>query len=100
MEAFERAIRRLVQPGDVVLDLGCGTGILAMLAARRGARVHAVESTRVAALALELAAQNGLADRITVHRADAVTLPPVEPVDLVVSDFLGGFLVDDNMLPA
>jgi SAM-dependent methyltransferase len=98
MEAFERAIRRLVRPGDVVLDLGCGTGILAMLAARRGARVHAVESTRVATLAVELAAKNGLA--VTVHHADAVTLAPVEPVDLVIGDFLGCFLVDDGMLPA
>jgi len=100
MDAYERAIRARVRPGDVVLDLGCGTGILAMLAARRGARVHAVESMAVADLARALVAANGLADRITVHRADMVTLPPIEPVDLVVSDFLGAFLVDDLMLPA
>ncbi len=98
--AYERAIRRLVRQDDVVLDLGCGTGILAMLAARRGARVHAVESMAVAEIAEELVAANGLADRITVHRADARTLEPVEPVDLVVSDFLGCFLIDDRMLPA
>jgi SAM-dependent methyltransferase len=100
MEAYDRALRRLVRPGDVVLDLGCGTGVLAMLAARRGARVHAVESMPVVGLAAELARKNGLADRITFHRADALALAPVEPVDLVVSDFLGCFLVDDNMLPA
>jgi len=100
VDAYERAIRRLVRPGDVVLDLGCGTGILAMLAARRGARVHAVESMAVAGLAEELVARNGLADRVTVHRADARTFAPVEPVDLVVSDFLGCFLIDDRMLPA
>lgn len=100
MDAYERAIRQLVRPGDVVLDLGSGTGILALLAARRGARVHAVESMRVAALAEVLVHENGLADRITVHRADARMLEPQEPVDLVVTECLGSFLVDDNMLPA
>lgn len=101
MDAYERAIRELVRPGDVVLDLGAGTGILAMLAARRGAaRVHAVESTPMAEVAEELVRANGLADRVHVHRADAVTMAPIEPVDLVVSDFLGRFLVDDQMLDA
>src|SRR5438128_170589 len=98
VDAYDRAIRRLVRPGDVVLDLGAGTGLLSMLAARRGARVHAIESTAVVDLAEELIARNGLRDRITLHRADARSLEPVEPVDLVISDFLGSFLVDDNML--
>jgi SAM-dependent methyltransferase len=101
MDAYERAIRALVRPGDVVLDLGAGTGVLAMLAARRGAaRVHAVESTPVAALARELVRDNGLEAQVRVHEADVVTLAPLEPVDLIVSDFLGRFLVDDEMLDA
>lgn len=100
MEAYERAIRVLVRPGDVVLDVGTGTGILAMLAARRGARVHAVESTAVAELARELVEHNQLADRVTVHHADLLRMEPVEPVDLVLGEYLGAYLVDDFMLPA
>ena len=101
LDAYDRAIRALVRPGDVVLDLGAGTGVLAMLAARAGARrVHAVESMPVAALAEELVRANGLADRVRVHRAVLQDLAPVEPVDLVVSDFMGRFVIDDGMLPA
>ncbi len=98
--AYERAIRVLVRPGDVVLDLGAGTGILAMLAARRGARVHAVESGPVAALAEELVRHNRLDHRVTVHRGDVRDLDVAEPVDLVIGDFMGRFLVDDGMLGA
>jgi diguanylate cyclase (GGDEF)-like protein len=100
VDTYDRAIRALVRPGDVVLDVGTGTGLLALLAARRGARVHAVESMPVARLARALAERNGFADRITVHEADLVELAPVEPVDLVLGEFIGRFLVDDRMLDA
>lgn len=96
--AYERALRAVVRPGDVVLDLGCGTGVLAMLAARLGARVHAVESSPVAHLAAQLIAHNQLEHSITLHHADMRDLPVAEPVDLIVSDFMGRFLVDDGML--
>lgn len=100
MDAYERALRALVRPGDMVLDLGAGTGILAMLAARRGAaRVHAVESMAVAGLAAQLVRANGLSAQVQVHHRDLLELEPIEPVDLVVSDFLGRFVVDDGMLP-
>jgi hypothetical protein len=45
-----------------------------------------------------LAVANGVADRVIVHHADARTLAPAEPVDLIVSDFLGRLVVDDDML--
>ena len=101
MAAYDRAIRALVRPGDVVLDVGCGTGVLAMLAAKAGAaHVHAVESMPVAKLARQLVARNGLAGTVTVHHADILQMQPVQQVDIVISEFMGRFVVDDGMLPA
>ena len=101
MDAYERAIRELVKPGDVVLDVGTGSGILAMLAARAGAsRVHAVESADVVGLAEQNVRANGLENIIVVHHGDARELTPMEPVDVLVSECMGRFLIDDGMIPA
>ena len=60
------ALDRLVRPGDTVLDVGCGSGILALAAARLGAsRVDALDTDPVAVEATRAnAARNGLADAI------------------------------------
>jgi type I protein arginine methyltransferase len=90
--AFDAALRALVQPGDVVLDLASGTGILGLLALRAGAaRVYAIESGPIAGLARRIARDNGLADRISVVQtlSTRATLPG--PVDLIVTDLAGRF---------
>ena len=98
-EAFRRAIETVVHPGDVVLDVGAGTGILSMFAARAGAaRVYAVERTTVAVLAQELAAANGFGQIIEVIHGDVLDVELPEPVDVIVSEWLGGFGIDEGML--
>jgi protein arginine N-methyltransferase 1 len=97
--AFEAALRAEVRAGVVVLDVGAGTGILSLWAARAGARrVYAVERSTMAAVAADLVARNGLDSVITVIQApiEQVMLP--EPVDLIVSEWLGVYGVDENML--
>ena len=98
-DAFRRAIDAVVRPGDVVLDVGAGSGILSMFAARAGAaRVYAVEQTTVAVLAQQLAAANGFDETITVFQGDVLDIEPPERVDVIVSEWLGGFGIDEGML--
>lgn len=90
LRAYEEAIRRTVRPDSVVLDIGTGTGIHALMAARAGARhVFAIEPADAVLLAPEVARINGLADRITfIHDLSTnVTLP--ERADVVISDLHG-----------
>lgn len=98
-DAFHRAITAAVTPGDVVLDVGAGSGILSLFAARAGARrVYAVECTPIARLASRLAQVNRLTGTVQVIEApiESVTLP--ERVDVIVSEWLGTIGVDENLL--
>ena len=89
----------MVRPGDVVLDVGAGSGILSVFAARAGAaRVYAVERTSAAVLAQELAAANGAAEIVQVIHGDISDVELPERVDVIVSEWLGGFGVDEGML--
>jgi type I protein arginine methyltransferase len=98
-EAFRRAIESVVRPGDVVLDVGAGSGILSLFAARAGAaRVYAVERTTVAALAQRLAAANGVAEVVQVFHGDVMEVKLPGRVDVIVSEWLGGFGIDEGML--
>ena len=98
-EAFMHAIGSVVRPGDIVLDVGAGSGILSVFAARAGAaRVYAVEQTSVAVLAQELAAANGVAEIVRVIHGDVMDVELPERVDVIVSEWLGGFGIDEGML--
>jgi protein arginine N-methyltransferase 1 len=92
VEAYADALRRVITSDSVVLDLGTGTGIFALLACRFGARrVYAIEPSDAIQVAKEIAAANGFADRIEFRQAMStdVTLP--ERADVMVSD-IGGVL--------
>jgi protein arginine N-methyltransferase 1 len=98
VDAYHRAIRRGIRPGDVVLDLGTGTGLLAFLASRAGARrVYAVEHADVIEVAREIARHNGFTN-IEFVQANSREYTPPEPIDVVVHEQMGDELFNENML--
>jgi SAM-dependent methyltransferase len=98
--AFKASIAATVRPGDVVLDVGAGSGILSMFAAQAGAaRVYGIErAPAAAALARRIVRDNGLDDRVSIVDGQAETALLPEPVDVIVSEWCGVIGVDENML--
>nr|XP_021334911.1 histone-arginine methyltransferase CARM1 isoform X1 [Danio rerio] len=83
----------------VVLDVGCGTGILSFFAVQAGAqKVYAVEASTVAKYAEMLVRSNGLSNKITVlsGRIEEVSCP--EKVDVIISEPMGYMLLNERML--
>ena len=83
-----------------MLDIGAGTGILSMFAARAGAKhVYAIEFAEIALFATEIIKKNGLEDKITVIKGKMEEIElPVPQVDIIISEWMGYFLLYESML--
>jgi len=84
----------------IVLDVGCGTGILSMFAAKAGAKhVIGVDMSTIITKAKEIVEVNGLSDKITLlqGKMEDVVLP-FQKVDIIISEWMGYFLLYESML--
>ena len=100
-EAFRRAINSVVRPGDVVLDIGAGSGILSVFAARAGAeRFSRLERTSSPSWLSSWPPRTGCPTQQIVHviQGDVMDVRFPGPVDVIVSAWLGGFGIDEGML--
>ncbi|CAN6230044.1 unnamed protein product [Urochloa humidicola] len=102
-DAYQSAImhhQKFIE-GKVVLDVGCGTGILSVFCARAGAkRVYAVEASEIATQAREIVKTNNLTDQVVVIHGRVGDVDLDEKVDVIISEWMGYMLLYESMLPS
>ncbi|MBU0634319.1 MAG: 50S ribosomal protein L11 methyltransferase [Candidatus Omnitrophica bacterium] len=99
-QAYQKAIREVIKQGDVVIDIGAGSGLLSYFALRAGARkVYAIEQNgSLIDAARKIAKANGLDKKITFIKGNSakVTLP--EKADVVICEIIGFLLLEENII--
>lgn len=99
VERFREAIHEVVRPGDVVVDLGTGTGLLAYFACQAGAaRVFAIEQGPIVDLARELALLNRFADRVEFFNDLSYRVELPERGDVLITETLWNFGMGEGMV--
>lgn len=87
--------------GAAVLDVGCGTGILSMMAAKAGARkVYAIDMSSIANQAKQIVDENGLSDVVQVMHCKMEDAILPEKVDIIVSEWMGFCLLYEVCWPS
>lgn len=103
-KAYDSALQHYVNEGSIVLDIGCGGGLLSMMAARAGARhVYACEVQElVHHQAQKVIAQNGYSDKITainkVSNALKIGVDLPEKADIIVAEVFDTGLLGEEAL--
>lgn len=103
--AYDAALRRAVRPRSRVLDIGSGTGLLAMMAARAGAAdvVTCEVNPAIAQTTRDIVARNGYQDRVRViaKHSDALELQSDlgGKTDILVSEIVSNDLLGEDVLP-
>lgn len=101
MGAYAEALRRAIRPGSVVVEIGTGPGIVAVLACQLGAgRVIAIEANPVIQLAREIAAANRCGDRIEFMENLSTSVGLPARADVIVSDLRGVVPVFEHHIPS
>ena len=100
-DAYVEALQQVVNYDSVVLDIGTGTGIFALLACKFGARkVYAIEPGNAIQIARDLATANGFSERITFIQDLSTKVELPEAATVIISDLRGKLPVYGHHLPS
>ena len=98
---FRQAIERTISPNEYVIDIGTGSGILAILAARQGARVTAIDANAESLKYAKAAAErNGVAGNIEFVHSHFYDFEPKEKADVVLCEMLSSVMLIEQQIPA
>jgi protein arginine N-methyltransferase 1 len=99
MKNYHDAIMRYINPGDVVVDLGTGTGVLSFFAAERDPKkIYAIDhSDLMITIARTIADANGIENVLFVPQ-NSRSFEPDEKVDVILHEQMGSNLIDENMI--
>ena len=96
---FMEATFATVKAGDVVVDIGSGTGVLSLFAVRAGAsRVYAIEREPVINVAREIAANNGMLDSIVFIEGSSRDVEIPERADVLITETIGNIGFDEGII--
>ena len=99
LDLYRAAVEKVVQPGDRVVDAGCGTAVLGLLCLQIGAaHVHAIDSTAAIEVAREALTRAGWASKADFIRGSSFQVDLPERVDVVICDHVGYFGFDYGLI--
>ncbi len=98
-DSYRKAIEKIVEKGDVVAEVGAGTGILSFFAAKKAGKVYAIERTGIIEVAKQIGKSSKMGNVAFIKgESGRIRLP--ERCDVIVSECLGYFAMQENMVSA
>jgi predicted RNA methylase len=100
LDCYRRALTSAIDDETVVIDAGCGTGILSIYAAQAGARkVYAIDNSSYVDIARRIVADNQMGDRIEVIKGDFAQVILPEKADVIVTETFGVMFFTEGAAP-
>jgi protein arginine N-methyltransferase 1 len=98
VNSYHYAIKRYIRQGEVVVDLGTGTGILSFFAAQqKPKKIYAIDHSDFIKVARRIAAHNNI-NNIQFEQTNSRNFKPNEMIDVILHEQIGDNLYNENMI--